>query len=182
MRPAAFPWRSSRDTKTARHRSDRGACLPIHPRAIRLDHVLPPAERIATDGTAGISTERSTPDFLRRFVDVAHHEKEQVADPEGITLPRPFDWKGALARVHAGELCVLSGRIDPLAPPPGLRLIEAAAVVIAGEIVDLFAAMPLQHGELTDDLLSLGVLWRALRAGHVTQVQRDIPIETRRAL
>src|SRR5207342_2199189 len=121
-------------------------------------------------------------DFLRRFVDVAHHQEEQVADPEGIAFPRPFDWKGALARIHAGELGVLARGIDPLAPPPGLRLIQAAAVMISGEIVDLLAAMPPEHLELTDDLLAFGVLGRALRAGHIDEVQRDIPGETRWAL
>ena len=42
--------------------------------------------------------------------------------------------------------------------------------------------MPLEHFELTDDLLAFGVLGRALRAGHIAEVQRDIPGETRRAL
>jgi hypothetical protein len=42
--------------------------------------------------------------------------------------------------------------------------------------------MPLEHTVLTDDLLSFGVLWRALRAGHIAEVQRDIPSETGRAL
>ena len=54
--------------------------------------------------------------------------------------------------------------------------------MIAGQVVDLLPAMPFEHLELTHDLLPFGVLWRALRAGDVAQVQRNVPSETRRTL
>jgi hypothetical protein len=63
-----------------------------------------------------------------------------------------------------------------------LRLIEPAAVMIARQIVDLLAMVPLEHTELTDDLLPFRVLRRALCAGHIAQIQRDIPCEARRTL
>jgi hypothetical protein len=80
----------------------------------------------------GIPTERPATDFLRRFVDVAHHQEEQVADPERIAFPGAFDRNGRLlASTPENSVCSPRG-IQPLAPPPGLRLIEAAAVMIAG--------------------------------------------------
>ena len=50
------------------------------PGAILLDYAFPPAKRLAADDAAGISNKRPATDFLRRFVDIAHHQEEQVAD------------------------------------------------------------------------------------------------------
>src|SRR4030095_1713798 len=46
--------------------------------------ILPPAEGIAAHYTARIAAEGAAPDLLRRFVDVAHHQEQQVADPERV--------------------------------------------------------------------------------------------------
>src|SRR5437868_7775927 len=123
-------------------------------RGILLDHLPPPPEGFSTNYPARVSAERAAPDLLCRLVDVAHHEEEEVADAERVMLPGAVDRKRSAARIDAREPGVLAGRIDPLAPPPGLRFVESTAVVVAGEVIDLLAAMPLERGELPHHFLS----------------------------
>ncbi len=147
-------------------------------RAVLLDHALPPAERLAAHHAAGVSAKCASTDFLGRFVDVAHHQEKEIADSERISLPSPLDWKWTLRRVNMRKLSVFTGGVDPFAPPPGLRFIEATPVVIARQIVDVLTAVLLQYAELPDDLLAFRILRRTLLSRHIPQIQGDVPIET----
>src|SRR5436190_2489853 len=97
-------------------------------------------------------------------------------------LPGSCDGIGALRRIDFGELGVLAGGIDPFAPPPGLRFVEPASVVIARQVVDLLASMSLERAELPDNLQPFFVFGGTLSAGKISKVQRNIPIEPRCAL
>src|SRR5262249_39736677 len=108
-------------------------------RTVFLDHPFPPPKRVAAHDTAGIPAERAAPDFLCRFVNVTHHQEEKISGPKGVVFPGPVDWKGPLRCVDAREFSVFAGRINPFAPPPGLRFIETTAVMITPQVVDFLA-------------------------------------------
>src|SRR5262249_9187824 len=80
-----------------------------------------------------------------------------------------------------GRLGVLAGGIDPFAPPPLLRFIKTAAIVIPRQVVDVFATVLLQYAELADDLRAFRIFGRIVGARHVTKVQPDVPPKTGRA-
>src|SRR5882757_8809025 len=111
-------------------------------RGVLLHILLPPPERLAAHHAARVPTERTAADLLRRFVDVAHHQEKKISNPKRVPLPGSYEWKRPLCGIHFGEFGVLARGIDPFPPPPGVRFIETATVVIARKIVDLFATMP----------------------------------------
>jgi hypothetical protein len=145
---------------------------------IFLNHSPPPAEGLPSYHAARITAERSATDFLGRFIYIAHHQEQQVARAEGITFPCSLDWKRSLASINVRELAVLARRVNPFSPPPGLWLIETAAVVITAYVVDLRTTMPLQNAELPHDLFAFRVLGSALLPRHIAQIKRDIPIKS----
>jgi len=53
-------------------------------------------------------------------------------------------------RGNMRKLRVFARRVDPFAPPPGLRLIEATSIVVARQIVDLLATVLVQRAKLPD--------------------------------
>ena len=78
---------------------------------------------------------------------------------------------------------MLPDRVAPFAEPP-VRLLALVrgvpvgrGVVVAGDIVDLLAAMFFQHRILTHDLAPLLVLGRIPEARIVAEIERDIPVE-----
>ena len=86
----------------------------------------------------------------------------------------PSDRERTFSGINMGERGVLAGGINPFSAPPSLWFIEAVAVVIAGQVVDLLAAVLFQHTELPDDLFALWVFRRTLFAGHISQIQGDV--------
>src|SRR5262249_37934844 len=139
------------------------------------DHSLPPSESASADYTAGISTERASPDFLCGFVDVGHHKKEEIPGPKGIAFPGSLDRKPPPSPVDVRGLGMFARRVQPFAPPPLLRFIQAVPVVIATQIMDVLAIMPLETGELADNRLAFGVFRGAYSAGHISEIKRDVP-------
>src|SRR5713101_2833207 len=124
--------------------ADRGPIL--------LDHSLPPSKSLATHDAARVSAERTATDFLRRFVDVTHHQEQNIPDSKRVPLPGSLYWKRSLVRIDMRGLRVFARGVNPCAPPPSLRFTATAPVVIARQIVDLLATMVLEHTELPDDL------------------------------
>ena len=76
---------------------------------------------------------------------------------------------------------MLAGGIHPLAPPPGRRLVQPAAIVIAADVVDVLPAVGLQGAKLSDHLFPLFVLRHHLAPRHITDVDGDVPRERRPA-
>src|SRR5215467_1435405 len=104
-------------------------------------------------------------------------------DLEGVALPGAVDRVRTLVRIDARGLPVLSDRVAPFAEPPVglLALVRGVSmrrgVVVAGDIVDLLAAIFFQHRILTHDLAPLLVLGRIPEARIVAEIERDIPVE-----
>jgi hypothetical protein len=89
------------------------------------------------------------------------HEEEDIPGAKGIPLPGSVNREWSLGGVHVRKLGVFARWVNPLAPPPCLRLIEAASIVIARQIINLFPAMLFQYTKLPDDLLSFGIFRQA---------------------
>jgi hypothetical protein len=61
--------------------------------------------------------------------------------------------------------------------------VQAAAVVIAADTVNVLASVATQAGELAAKFLALGVVWKmVMRSGHIADVDCDIPLEGRPTL
>src|SRR5262249_345208 len=124
---------------------------------------------------------------IGQVIAVAHHQEADIADLEGVALPGAVDRVRTLARIDARGLRVLPGRVAPFAEPPvGLlarvrRVSMRRGVVVAGDIVDLLAAMFFQHRILTHDLAPLLVLGCIPEARIVAEIERDVPGEGRPA-
>lgn len=148
---------------------------------VGLDLLLPPAEGRAGDNAAGVAAhlavEVATAEFLRRLVDVAHHQEEEVADAEAVAFPGAVDGVGAARGVDAGERCVVPFRVEPLAPPGVLHgFTGAAAVMVAAEGVDRLTWVVFEGLKLADNLTSFGVVRDMLAARHIAEVEGDIPL------
>ena len=130
-------------------------------------------------GAAG----RPSPDRIGQIVAVAHHQEADIADLESVALPGAVDRIRPLLRIDPRGLRVLPDRVAPFAEPPVglLALVRGVSmrrgVVVAGDIVDLLAAMFFQHRILTHDLAPLLVLGRIPEARIVAEIERDIPVE-----
>src|SRR5262245_19425880 len=145
--------------------------------AVGFDHSFPPLERLAADHPTRIAAQRAAADLLRWFIDVAHHQEQQVADAERVPLPGAFNRVATAARVDSRVARVLPRRINPFAPPPVLRLVEAAAVMVAADAVDILAAAPAQRAELAYDLLSFVIPRSGLAAGLIAEIEGEVPGE-----
>jgi hypothetical protein len=144
---------------------------------MRGDHLPPPFERLCCYDSRRIAAQIATANRLRRFVDITHQQEQNVADRERVTLPGPLDLIATLGAVHSGDIAVFPGRVDPLAPPPGLRLRQPAAIVIATDVVDVLAAVTLHCAQLPHDLFPLGIIRHLLPSRHVANIDGDIPCE-----
>src|ERR1700730_10417935 len=148
----------------------------------RFDLGFPPSKCFGRDAARrGRAAARPASHRIRQVVAVAHHQEPNVPDLERITLPGAVDRIRSLGGIDARRFRMLADRIGPFAKPP-IRLLaltggrpERRGVVIAGNIVDLFAPVLLQHRVLTDDLASLLILGCIPKARIVAKVQRDIP-------
>src|SRR5258708_18750937 len=76
------------------------------------------------------------------------------------------------------ERGVQTGGVDQFARPPGVRFVEATAVVISGQIVNLLATVFPQRTKLPDDLSPFRVLRRAYLTRNIAQIKCDVPIKT----
>jgi hypothetical protein len=113
--------------------------------------------------------------FLGWFVAVAHHETEEVSDPERIALPGALNWIGAFGGIDSGERRVLAQRVHPLLPPPGIRFIQPTAVMIATDIVDRFPLVLGEGLELAHHLGPLLILRDPLAARHISHIDGEVP-------
>src|SRR5262249_29844123 len=96
-------------------------------------------------------------------------------DSKRVTLPRPLDGMRPLASIHSRKSGMFAGRVDPFSPPPGLRFVEAAPVMVAGQIVHVFTTVLSHHAKLPDDLFPFLILRRTFGARHVPEIERDVP-------
>jgi hypothetical protein len=101
----------------------------------------PPAKGITADHSSRIAAQVATADGLGRFVDIAHHQEQNIAYPKGVPLPRTLDLAGPFLWVHTGEFGVRTHWIDPFLPPPRGWFVEAASVMIAAYAIDGFPWM-----------------------------------------
>ena len=122
----------------------------------------------------------AAPDRCRGRITIAQHEEENVPRLKLVTFPVAFDRIRTPACIDFRELGVLAKRIGPLAEPGARVLIVVHTVVIARNIVDIFAAVLLQGVILLDKNLSILVGWRKLTGAEVAHVDHDIPVETGR--
>src|SRR5215471_8412890 len=148
----------------------------------------PPREGLGHDRARGRGAAvRPSPDRIGQVIAVAHHQEADIADLEGVALPGAVDRVRTLVRINARSLRVLPDRVAPFAEPPVglLALVRGVSirrgVVVAGDIVDLLAAMFFEHRILTHDLAPLLVLGRIPEARIVAEIERDIPVEGRPA-
>ena len=72
---------------------------------------------------------------------------------------------------------MLPGGIHPLPKPPLARLVGAAGVVVAYDIVEIFPGMYGRRAVLPHHLFPFLVIRRRLRPGQVPDVQHNIPLE-----
>src|SRR5262245_11508617 len=152
--------------------------------ARRLDVLLPPFEGLGHDGAGRRCTAvRLAPDGIRQIVAVAHHQEAGVADLERVALPGPVDRVRPPCRLDVSGLCVLAHGIGPFAEPP-VRLLPLArrrtmgrGIVIAGDVVDLLAAMMFEDRVLAHDLAPLLVLRGIPESRIVAAIERDIPLD-----
>ena len=78
-------------------------------------------------------------DRLGDVVAVGQHQEKNIAGLKPVPLPRPCDGEGTTRRIDARKLCVLAKWIAPLLKPRSGAVIKVRRVVIAGNVVDLFA-------------------------------------------
>lgn len=150
---------------------------------VLFNHVRPPLERLQGDHATGVAAERAAAHRLRRLVAVAEHQEQQVAHPERVPFPGPAHGIRTGIGVHAGVHRVRAQRIDPLLPPPGIRFGKPTAIMVSAHRVHIFAPVLTHRGELPADLASLGVARQAvMRAGHVADVDGNVPVECRTAV
>src|SRR5215470_17102496 len=134
-------------------------------------------------GVTAPAGEAPPPDRIGQVIAVAHHQEADIADLEGVALPGAVDRVRTLVRIDARGLRVLPDWVAPFAEPPvGLLALAGGVsirrgVVVAGDIVDLLAAMFFQHRILTHHLAPLLVLGRIPEARIVAEIERDIPVE-----
>ena len=117
----------------------------------------------------------------------SHHQEADIADLESVALPGAVDRIRPLLRIDPRGLRVLPGRVAPFAKPP-VRLLALVrgvpvgrGVVVAGDIVDLLAAMFFQDRILAHHLAPLLVLRCIPEARIVAEIERDLPVEGRPA-
>jgi hypothetical protein len=75
------------------------------------------------------------------MVAFSHHQKQDVADFEGVSFPHSGDRKRTPLRVDAGHGGVLSQRVNPFLELSLDRFSGAAYVVISEDVIDLFPTM-----------------------------------------
>jgi hypothetical protein len=93
---------------------------------VGLDLSLPPVECLAGHHAARIAAEVASADGLRGFVDVAHHQEQQVADTEAVAFPGPFDREGAFVVMHAGVPGVGARRVVSGCAIPSVSAAQSA--------------------------------------------------------
>src|ERR1700686_3126842 len=148
--------------------SDRG--LPQHVMVAghddvvvrRFDLGLPPCKRLLGDGAGrGRAAGWLAPDRVGQVVAVTRHQEADVSNLERVALPGSGDRIGPLGVIDSRGGGMLAERIGPFAKPPigflalAGRRTERRGVMIAGDVVDLLAAVLLQYGILADDLAPL---------------------------
>jgi hypothetical protein len=77
---------------------------------------------------------------------------------------------------------VLTEWIDPLLPPPGIRFIQPATVMVARNIIDIFPPMFLEGAELVNNLFTLWIDRESLCSRHIAHINGNLPVKGRRTL
>jgi hypothetical protein len=138
---------------------------------------------IASEFASGrIASPRASPYRRAAVIAVAHHQEQQVAGAKGVSLPRAGDRIRPAAGIDTGEFGMLARRIDPLAEPAHRRLARPAGVVVAGDVIELLAAMLLGRRVLPDDLSSFFVVGSGLVPRQVAQIDGNVPVKSRAAI
>ena len=94
----------------------------------------------------------------------------------------PSTGQGLRSGVNAGMPGVLPCGIHPLAEPPLARLVRAAGVVVAHDVVEVLPGMQGRRAVLAHHLFTLLVIRRRLRTRQVPDVEHDVPLEGGTAL